>query len=81
MRLSIDNSELHHWERPNYQFQTPLGSTQSSGILDFADDEAFSERRGVDPTTGLPTLAVASTGAVSSRSSRRTRGRYDRTSR
>ena len=58
VRLSIDNSELHHWERPNYEFQTPLGSTQNNGILDFADDEAFSERRGVDPMTGLPTLAV-----------------------
>jgi hypothetical protein len=58
VRLSIDNSELHHWVRPNYEFQTPLGVAQSSGILDFADDEAFSERRGVDPLTGLPTLAV-----------------------
>lgn len=58
VRLSIDNSELHHWERPNYEFQTPLGVTGSTGILDFADDEAFSERRGVDPLTGLPTLAV-----------------------
>jgi Carboxypeptidase regulatory-like domain len=58
VRLSIDNSELHHWERPNYDFQTPLGVTQNTGLLDFADDEAFSERRGVDPTTGLPTLAV-----------------------
>ena len=29
-RLSIDNSELHHWERPNYEFQTPLGVTQST---------------------------------------------------
>ncbi len=58
VRLSIDNSELHHWVRPNYEFQTPLGSAQSAGILDFADDEAFSERRGVDPQTGLPTLAV-----------------------
>lgn len=58
VRLSIDNSELHHWERPNYQFQTPLGVSQSTGILDFADDEAFSERRGVDPLTGLSTLAV-----------------------
>jgi Carboxypeptidase regulatory-like domain len=57
-RLSIDNSELHHWERPNYEFQTPLGVSQNTGILDFADDEAFSERRGVDPATGLPTLAV-----------------------
>jgi hypothetical protein len=57
-RLSIDNSELHHWERPNYDFQTPLNTTQNTGLLDFADDEAFSERRGVDPTTGLPTLAV-----------------------
>jgi hypothetical protein len=58
VRLSIDNSELHHWVRPNYEFQTPLGVAQSTGILDFADDEAFSERRGVDPLTGLPTLAV-----------------------
>jgi hypothetical protein len=58
VRLSIDNSELHHWVRPNYEFQTPTGVAQSTGILDFADDEAFSERRGVDPLTGLPTLAV-----------------------
>jgi carboxypeptidase family protein len=58
VRLSIDNSELHHWVRPNYEFQTPLGVTQNTGLLDFADDEAFSERRGVDPSTGLPTLAV-----------------------
>jgi hypothetical protein len=54
----MDNSELHHWERPNYEFAVPLGSTGSAGILDFADDEAFSERRGVDPATGLSTLAV-----------------------
>jgi len=58
VRMSMDNSELHHWERPNYDFQTPLGIAQNTGILDFADDEAFSERRGVDPLTGLPTLAV-----------------------
>ena len=58
VRMSIDNSELHHWERPNYEFQTPLGVQQNTGILDFADDEAFSERRGVDPATGQPTLAV-----------------------
>jgi hypothetical protein len=31
----------------------------SSGILDFADDEAFSERRAVDPSTGLSTFAYA----------------------
>jgi hypothetical protein len=58
LRMSFDNSELHHWERPNYAFQAPVGVSGSSGILDFADDEAFSERRGVDPRTGLPTLAV-----------------------
>jgi hypothetical protein len=58
LRMSFDRSELHHWERPNYEFQTPLSSTGSTGILDFADDEAFSERRGVDPSTGLPTTAV-----------------------
>jgi TonB dependent receptor-like, beta-barrel len=58
VRMSMDNSELHHWERLNYEFTTPLGAANSSGILDFADDEAFSERRGVDPATGLSTLAV-----------------------
>jgi len=58
LRMSFDNSELHHWERPNYAFQAPVGATNSSGILDFADDEAFSERRGVDPGTGLSSLAV-----------------------
>lgn len=58
LRLSMDDSELHHWERPNYAFQSPPGVTGSSGLLDFADDEPFSERRGVDPRTGLPTLAA-----------------------
>jgi hypothetical protein len=58
LRMSFDNSELHHWERPNYNFQGPAGVANTSGILDFADDEAFSERRGVDPRTGLSTLAV-----------------------
>jgi hypothetical protein len=58
LRMSFDDSELHHWERPNYTFEGPVGVANTSGILDFADDEAFSERRGVDPATGLSTLAV-----------------------
>jgi hypothetical protein len=48
LRLGRDGATLHHWERPNYSFQS---------ILDFVDDEAFSENRAVDPTTGQPTTA------------------------
>jgi hypothetical protein len=59
LRLSFDTSELHHWERPTYTFSAPPGVPGSSGILDFADDEAFSERRAVDPSTGLSTFAYA----------------------
>lgn len=59
LRVAKEYTELHHWERPNYDFAVPLGSTGSAGILDFADDEAFSERRGVDPATGLKTLAIS----------------------
>ena len=47
-RLGDDGATLHHWERPNYSFQS---------ILDFIDDEAFSETRAVDPTTGQSTTA------------------------
>lgn len=43
-RLTLQYQDFHHYERPNYSF---------SNILDFADDEPFSELRGVDPTTGL----------------------------
>ena len=75
LRMSFDNSELHHWERPNYAFQAPVGATNSSGILDFADDEAFSERRGVDPETGLSSLAVGDTEGANSPCMRRTTGR------
>ncbi|MFB3852793.1 MAG: TonB-dependent receptor domain-containing protein [Vicinamibacterales bacterium] len=49
-RLAYDASEMHHWERPNYNFRS---------ILDFADDETWTETRAVNPATGLPTLAVA----------------------
>jgi hypothetical protein len=50
LRLGQDDSVLHHWERPTYGF---------ASILDFADDEVFSEQRAVDPSTGLPTNAPA----------------------
>ena len=48
LRLGRDGATLHHWERPNYSFQS---------ILDFIDDEAFSETRAVDPATGRSTTA------------------------
>jgi hypothetical protein len=48
LRLGRDGATLHHWERPNYTFQS---------ILDFVDDEVFSENRAVDPLTGQPTTA------------------------
>ncbi len=48
LRLGRDGATLHHWERPSYAFQN---------ILDFVDDEAFTEDRAVDPATGLPTTA------------------------
>ena len=47
-RHGRDGATLHHWERPNYGFQS---------ILDFIDDEPFSEDRAVDPGTGLSTNA------------------------
>jgi hypothetical protein len=47
-RLSKDFAHLHHWERPNYTFQS---------ILDFADDEPFSETRAVDPGNGQSATA------------------------
>jgi hypothetical protein len=47
-RHGRDGATLHHWERPTYNFQS---------ILDFIDDEPFSEDRAVDPQTGLPTVA------------------------
>ena len=47
-RLGHDGATLHHWQRPNYGFQS---------ILDFVDDEAFSETRAVDPATGQSTTA------------------------
>ena len=59
LRMSFVNSELHHWQRPTYTFSGPPGVANSSGILDFVDDEAFSERRAVDPATGLSTFAPA----------------------
>jgi hypothetical protein len=46
LRYTRDNSVLHHWERPNYSF---------TSILDFADDEPFSETRAVDPASGAKT--------------------------
>jgi hypothetical protein len=47
-RLGRDGATLHHWERPNYTFQS---------VLDFIDDEPFSETRAVDPATGQSTTA------------------------
>ncbi|PYR73831.1 MAG: hypothetical protein DMF86_19680, partial [Acidobacteria bacterium] len=47
-RLGNDGATLHHWQRPNYTFQS---------VLDFVDDEAFSEERAVDPATGKSTTA------------------------
>lgn len=48
LRLGRDAATLHHWERPTYNFQH---------ILDFIDDEAFSENRAVNPATGESTNA------------------------
>jgi hypothetical protein len=48
LRYGRDGATLHHWERPNYSF---------TSILDFVDDEPFSETRAVDPATGQPTVA------------------------
>ncbi len=48
LRIGHDGAVLHHWERPNYGF---------SSILDFVDDEPFSETRAVDPATGQKTVA------------------------
>lgn len=47
-RLGRDGATLHHWERPTFTFQH---------VLDFIDDEPFSENRAVDPSTGQPTNA------------------------
>jgi hypothetical protein len=47
-RLGNDGATLHHWQRPNYTFQN---------ILDFVDDEPFSQTQAVDPATGEPTTA------------------------
>lgn len=47
-RHGRDGAILYHWQRPNYFF---------SSILDFVDDEAFSETRAVDPATGQSTTA------------------------
>lgn len=49
-RWGADDSEMHHWQRPNYSF---------TSILDFADDEPFTETRAVDPKTGKSTMAAA----------------------
>jgi hypothetical protein len=46
--LTKQFQDFHHYERPNYSFQS---------LLDFADDEPFSETRAVDPATGLSTHA------------------------
>lgn len=48
LRYGSDGATLNHWRRPNYSFQS---------ILDFIDDEPFSETRAVDPTTGQPVSA------------------------
>jgi hypothetical protein len=47
-RLGRDGATLHHWERPNYSFQS---------LLNFVNDSPFSEERAVNPLTGLPTTA------------------------
>lgn len=48
LRHGRDGATLTHWRRPTYSFQS---------ILDFIDDEPFSEDRAVDPLTGQPTSA------------------------
>jgi outer membrane receptor protein involved in Fe transport len=48
LRMNRDGATLHHWERPNYEFNS---------LLDFADGETFSETRAVDPATGQSTVA------------------------
>ena len=48
LRMGRDGATLHHWERPTYGFQS---------MLDFVDDEVFTEDRAVDPATGLATTA------------------------
>ena len=48
LRMGRDGATLHHWERPTYGFQS---------VLDFVDDEVFTEDRAVDPATGLATTA------------------------
>jgi hypothetical protein len=48
LRHGRDGATLTHWRRPTYGFQS---------ILDFVDDEPFSEDRAVDPQTGQPTSA------------------------
>jgi len=48
LRSGHDGATLHHWQRPNYTFQS---------LLDFIDDEAFTETRAVDPATGQSTTA------------------------
>ena len=58
LRMSMDDSELHHWERPNYEFQTPLGttgSTRDSGFRRRRDLPGAAGRRSDD---GPPALAV-----------------------
>jgi hypothetical protein len=47
-RFGRDGATLHHWQRPNYLFQS---------ILDLVEDEAFQEDRAVDPSSGRPTTA------------------------
>ena len=48
-RLALGTHNFHHWERPNYSF---------TSILDFADDEPFTETRAVDPQTGKAKMSV-----------------------
>jgi len=48
LRHGRDGATLTHWRRPTYNFES---------ILDFVDDEPFSEDRAVDPLTGQPTSA------------------------
>lgn len=46
VRRIQDNHDFHHWQRPNYTFNS---------ILNFAMDEPLTETRAVNPATGLAT--------------------------
>jgi hypothetical protein len=65
-RLGRDGATLHHWERPNYTFQS---------ILDFIDDEAFRKPARWIPRRGSRRPLTATTSPTSGRCSSRTTGR------